>query len=200
MRHQVAGEHAYERTEQVIRALLSEAGQNAGRRRNVRPEARGVEAAPDLSALFSGETYLGYERATDFAPGMRIGRDRDTHYAPAANLRANQWTLAGSWRMEAERAVVVAPQAGACCTAFRRATCTWCSARRRAGSRSGSGCWWMASRRWRTTVRTRTRRARAWSIARSSTSSCARRNAARERLFEIEFLDPGAEAYAFTFG
>jgi hypothetical protein len=33
-----------------------------------------------------------------------------------------------------------------------------------------------------------------------STSWCASARTARTRLFEIEFLDAGAQAYAFTFG
>ena len=38
------------------------------------------------------------------------------------------------------------------------------------------------------------------SPASASISWSARRTRSRERLFTIEFLDPGVEAYAFTFG
>ena len=40
----------------------------------------------------------------------------------------------------------------------------------------------------------------ACSVTAACTSSCASRAAVRERTLEITFLEPGAEAYVFTFG
>ena len=57
-----------------------------------------------------------------------------------------------------------------------------------------------ASLRARRTAWTSTRRATACSATAACTSSCASTDAVRERTLEITFLEPGAEAYAFTFG
>ena len=199
VRHQVAGEHAYERTEQVIRTLLSEAGQTHPMGDAVRPAARGVEAAPDLTALLSGETYLGYERATDFAPGRSISKDRDAIYTPSRSLGANQWTLAGHWRIEGERAVVVA-EGGRVVHRFQardlhmvlgpasdgrpvrfRVLVDGKPPHADHGSDTNAQGEGVIDRQ------------KLYQLVRQGTST-------RERLFEIEFLDPGAEAYAFTFG
>lgn len=199
LRHQVAGEHDYARTEQVIRSLLAEAGRTPGGADAVRPEARGVEAAPQLSALFSGETYLGYARATGFAPGMRVGRDRDALHTPAASLLANQWSLAGHWRIEAERAVAVQAH-GRVLHRFRARDLHMVlgpaadgrPVRFRVlldGKPPGKDHGTDVDARGEGFID----RQKLYQLVRQASP-------ARERLFEIEFLDPGAEAYAFTFG
>ena len=98
-----------------------------------RREAQGAQAAPDAEPALSGETYLGYERASNFAPprAARIATDRRTATRPPHRCGLNQWALGGDWTVERERAVLGAAPAGASPTASRRATCTWCSGRGR---------------------------------------------------------------------
>ena len=199
LRHQVAGEHDYERSEQVIRSLLSEAGRTPAAGDPVRPEGRGAEAAPDFSALFSGEAYLGYARATEFAPGTRIGRDRDTIYTPAATLRTNQWSLAGHWRVESERVVLVAAH-GRVLHRFRARDVHMVLGPAPDGrpvrfrvlldGKPPSGDHGADTNAQGEGV---IDRQKLYQLVRQASP-------AKERLFEIEFLDPGAEAYAFTFG
>lgn len=200
LRYAVAGEHDYERTERMIRKLLEEAGRPLPEADVVHPGARGVEAPPLLSALHSGESYLGYEKATGFASGATpIRPGRDTVYSPAANLGANQWTLAGSWQLEAERAVgtgknsrviqrfrardlhmVLGPSVDGRPVRFR-VTLDGQPPQADHGTdinEQGEGV-----------------------IDRQKLYQLIRQQAPdRDRIFQIEFLEPGAEAYAFTFG
>ena len=67
IRHHQFGEGDYANSERVIQALLAEAGQPSTARDVVAPLAEGAQAAPDLSNLRSGETYLGYLQAANFA-------------------------------------------------------------------------------------------------------------------------------------
>jgi hypothetical protein len=98
IRHHHFGEGEYEESEMVLQTLLGEAGANFGEGL-VRIEPTGVEAAADWHSLRSPENYLGYERAAGFAsPG---GPRPDTRYVYTApdELRRNQWALSGDWRV-----------------------------------------------------------------------------------------------------
>ncbi|HYE39549.1 MAG TPA: redoxin family protein, partial [Ramlibacter sp.] len=198
LRHHVAGEHDYERSEQMLRTLLAEAGQATASTAPVRPEARGTQAAPDLASLRSGETYVGYERATGFS-GTRIQQDHDALYTPAMQLRTGRWTLGGQWRVEGERAVLTGPQ-GRIVHRFHardlhmvlgpapdgkpvrfRVLLDGRPAGADHGTDTDANGHGVVDRQ------------KLYQLVRQRTPG-------EPRLFEIEFLDPGAEAYAFTFG
>ena len=73
IRHHRFGEGDYEYSEIVIQLLLRAAGAERVSRDLVSVDAPGVEAPADWDDLGSGETYLGYARATNFAsPRRRI--------------------------------------------------------------------------------------------------------------------------------
>jgi hypothetical protein len=98
IRHHHFGEGEYEQSEMVLQMLLREAGADV-EQGLVRIEPDGVEAAADWASLGSPETYLGYGRAIDFAsPGGVVPDERHVYSAPAG-LRRNQWSLSGDWRI-----------------------------------------------------------------------------------------------------
>ncbi|HTD75432.1 MAG TPA: cytochrome c biogenesis protein DipZ [Steroidobacteraceae bacterium] len=103
------GEGNYDESEQIIRKLLTEAGQTdlppAGMGAT---KAVGVQAPPDEAHDQSPETYVGYKRADNFAsPGGLVQDQAHTYAAPAA-LKLNQWALAGSWNVDPEKALLAA--------------------------------------------------------------------------------------------
>jgi len=102
IRYHQFGEGEYERTERVIQQLLAEAGSASDANGNglTAVDARGPEVAADWGHLKSGENYVGYERTEGFAsPGGALSGGRRVYAAPPA-LRLNQWALVGDWTVE----------------------------------------------------------------------------------------------------
>ena len=98
IRHHHFGEGEYEQSEMVLQMLLREAGADV-EPGLVRIEPHGVETAADWASLGSPESYLGYGRALNFAsPGGLVPDERHVYSAPA-ELRRNQWSLSGSWQI-----------------------------------------------------------------------------------------------------
>ena len=103
IRHHHFGEGGYAQSEDVIRQLLTEAGQKDLPGGYVQPDAKGAEAADSQAADRSPETYVGYARAQNFVGGPLIRNDRETYHVPAT-LRANQWSFDGAWTVGSEDA------------------------------------------------------------------------------------------------
>jgi thiol-disulfide isomerase/thioredoxin len=179
IRDQHFGEGRYEESERVIQALLGV------EREPVSIEGVGVEAPADWDHLGTPETYLGQGRGGQLASST----DR---------LRLNQWALSGEWTIGAES--IVLEQAGGSIT-FRfhardahlvlapgsqepipfRLLVDGEAPGPSAGvdvDEAGSGV---------------LREGRMYQLVREH-------DAVRDRTLEITFLEPGAEAYAFTFG
>lgn len=68
-------------------------------------DGSGVEAAPDMSDIDSPETYIGYNRAQSFvSPG---GEAPDTpRLYTAAVPELNEWALSGNWTVGGQQAVL----------------------------------------------------------------------------------------------
>ncbi|MDP3796821.1 MAG: cytochrome c biogenesis protein DipZ [Polaromonas sp.] len=198
VRHQVFGEGQYEESERLIQKLLAENGKAAGTGGLVSVQGEGVQAAPGDRVL-SGETYVGYERAAGFVPAGGLQADRLHGYEPAASLKLNHWTLDGEWTVEAERAVaaragarlayrfrardlhlVLGREAGAGPVRFRVLIDGQPPAKGHGTDVASDGSGLIDAHR-------------LYQLVRLPSS-------AGDHLFEIEFLDPGAHAYAFTFG
>jgi cytochrome c biogenesis protein CcdA/thiol-disulfide isomerase/thioredoxin len=106
IRHHHFGEGDYEGSEKVIRQLLAEAGRSASLPAADSPvKAAGIEAAPDFADVQSEETYVGYERADNFASPGGVAENAPHLYAPG-RLTLNHWGLSGEWTVGAERAVL----------------------------------------------------------------------------------------------
>lgn len=96
IRHHQFGEGEYIESERIIQKLLSEAGRGGIPSDLVSLDPRGAEAPADWNDLQSGENYLGYVRTQSFASGTLA--EAKTHvYSPPKRLGLNEWALSGDW-------------------------------------------------------------------------------------------------------
>lgn len=105
IRHHQFGDGDYERSEQVIQQLLTEAGQTKFDRSLVKVDAQGAEVAADWKSLATPETYTGYANGERFASAGGKVRDRGQTYTRPEQLEPNTWALAGDWTMTREFSV-----------------------------------------------------------------------------------------------
>ncbi len=192
------GEGAYAESERVIQELLRENGATDLDGSTVRLSAEGVEAAPSPDAG-SPETYIGYRRAERFASLERMAQDSRTSYSLPASLSLNRWGLSGLWAVEYERAVLRAASGR---VAFRfhsrdlhmvlgpakdgvpirfRVRLDGAAP----GGDHGSDCGPDGAGA--------VREPRLYQLVRQG-------GRIEDRTFEIELLDPGVQAFSFTFG
>ena len=100
IRHHHFGEGEYQQSEMVIQQLLAEAGADGAGRDMVSPDIRGIEVPADWSSLRTPETYTGYERTENFAsPGGAVPGQPHVYTFPA-DLGLNDWALSGDWTVE----------------------------------------------------------------------------------------------------
>ena len=106
IRHHHFGEGEYEESEKVIRQLLAETGHSdLPAQTTASVEGSGALAAPDMADAQSPETYVGFERAESFAsPGGAV--ENIPHAYQPGNPGLNQWGLSGDWTIGAEKAVL----------------------------------------------------------------------------------------------
>ena len=96
IRYHHFGEGSYAQTEKVIQRLLSDSGRTTDNQM-VRVDPRGLEVAAAYGTLRSPESYLGYEKAEAFASDVLQDAPR-TYSIPSLSL--NQWGLAGNWTVK----------------------------------------------------------------------------------------------------
>jgi cytochrome c biogenesis protein CcdA/thiol-disulfide isomerase/thioredoxin len=194
------GEGNYDESEQTIRKLLTEAGQT-----DLPPpgmgsaKAVGVQAPPDEAHDQSPETYVGYRRAENFASPGGFSQDQPHRYSAPAALKLNQWALNGSWNVDPEKAVlstvpgkiefrfyardlhlVLGPGSDGKPVRFRVLLDGAAPAANHGADTDSSG---------------------AGAIDRQRLYQLIRQTGdVHEHVFSIEFLDPGVQAYSFTFG
>ena len=103
------GEGEYGMAERVIRQLLAEAG-HAPKGAMANESAAGAEAAAAFSDIGSPETYIGYSRAERFlSPGGLLDDKAKTYQA--APLALNDWSFEGPWIDNRQSARSLAPGA-----------------------------------------------------------------------------------------
>jgi thiol-disulfide isomerase/thioredoxin len=198
VRYHHFGEGDYDQSERVIQLLLAEAGKTNVPASLVDVTASGAEAAADAKDAQSPETYIGYNRAENFAsPGGAV-QDTPHVYAPGTP-RLNEWGLSGDWTIGGEHAdldakdgaivyrfhardlhLVLGPALGGGTISFRVTI---------DGAPPGDshGADTDADGRGAVTEQ------RLYQLVRQS-------GPIADRTFEIRFLAPGVQAYAFTFG
>jgi thiol-disulfide isomerase/thioredoxin len=98
------GEGKYAESEHTIRELLTEAGVT-----NLPPPidaaaGEGVSAAADSANLKSRETYLGHARGANFQSPGSFARDTVKDYQLPPAMTLNNWALSGRWLVTRERA------------------------------------------------------------------------------------------------
>jgi thiol-disulfide isomerase/thioredoxin len=192
IRDQHFGEGRYEQSERVIQRVLGV------EREPVTVDGLGVEAEADWDHLRTAETYLGYGRSEHFASPDGAAFDERRTYELPERLSFNHWALAGEWTIGREK-VVLDEAGGSIAFRFhaRDAHLVLTPGAREPipfrvlldGEAPGPS--------------------RGVDVAEDGNGSLAdgrlyqlvrQHDAVRERTLEIAFLEPGAEAYAFTFG
>src|SRR5215472_1944435 len=198
MRFHHFGEGEYDQSEQMIQRLLKEAGNGDVRQDLVTVNASGAEAAPSVVDDRSPETYIGYDRARNFAsPGGIVENER--HVYASESLQPNQWSLSGDWTVRGENAVlngvagsivyrfhardlhlVLGPDTDGKPIRFRVTIDGNAPGADHGTDTDVDGQGVVDSQRLYQLVR--------------------QNDVISDRTFAIEFLDPGVHAYAFTFG
>lgn len=110
VRYQHFGEGNYAKTEEMIQLLLAEANGGPVATGLVSVDGQGAEAAADWGNLRSLENYLGYQRTQHFSSPDGVSADKARRYTAPAKLKLNQWALVGDWTAGSEG--VVLNQAG----------------------------------------------------------------------------------------
>ena len=182
IRDQHFGEGRYEQSERVIQGLLGV------ERELVSVEGLGVEAEADWDHLRTPETYLGYARSEHFASPDELPE----------RLGFNHWALVGEWTVGREN-VVLDEAGGSIAYRFhaRDANLVLSPGAHEPipfrvlvdGEPPGPSHGVDVDEEGNGVLRD----GRLYQLVRE-------RDAVRERTLEIMFLEPGAEAYVFTFG
>jgi thiol-disulfide isomerase/thioredoxin len=107
IRYRHYGESEYVEMERVIQKLLKENGATGIGDDTVSVSGTGIEATPSNDER-SPETYVGYRQAENFASPEKVARDSRRTYAAPASPSLNQWGLVGSWNVGPEAAVLQA--------------------------------------------------------------------------------------------
>jgi thiol-disulfide isomerase/thioredoxin len=199
IRHHHFGEGEYAQSEMVIQQLLAEAG-SAGAGHDLVPvDARGVEAPADWDSLRSPETYTGYERTENFASPGGAAAGKPLVYTAPAELQLNHWALSGDWTMT-EQAVTLNQPGGQIAYRFRARDLHLVMGPAAPGT----------SVRFRVLIDGQPPGAAHGADLDSQGTGTLRHprlhqlirqpGSILDRTFEITFLDPGAQAYVFTFG
>ena len=198
IRHHHFGEGDYAGSERVIQQLLAEAGKTSIAADVVDVKATGAEAAADEPDVKSPETYVGAERAENFvSPGGAVVGTPHT-YEPGMP-RLNEWGLKGDWTVGNEQAalngpdgrivyrfhardlhLVLGPGADGKPVRFQVTIDGAAPGDSHGADTDGDGRGSVTGQRLYQLVR--------------QGSSVA------DHTFEITFLDPGVQAFAFTFG
>ena len=161
-------------------------------------EGVGVEAEADWDHLRTPETYLGYGRSEHLASPDGAALDQHRVYELPGACASTTGHASASGRSGPRTSCSSRP-AGASPTGSTRATRTSCCHPERA-SRFPSACSSTARPGARHTAWTSTRTGTACSRDCRLNQLVREHDAVRERTLEIMFLEPGAEAYAFTLG
>ena len=198
VRHHHFGEGDYDQSEHIIQQLLAEAGKANVSSDVVDVKATGAEAASNAADVQSPETYVGYQRSENFVDDKGTVNDAAHSYA-AMPPKLNEWGLTGNWTVNAEQAglndkdgsiyyrfhardvnLVMGPVASGTSIRFRVLIDGQVPGAAHGADvdAQGSGI-----------------------VTKRGTYQLIRQpQPIVDRQFEIEFLDPGVEAYDFTFG
>jgi cytochrome c biogenesis protein CcdA/thiol-disulfide isomerase/thioredoxin len=199
IRYHHFGEGKYDESEEVIQELLRE--KNAGLKTTgfVQVNASGSQAAPDFNDAASPETYIGYSRQQNYASPQKIRQDGPQAYSAPSRLTVNQWGLAGNWSVSGEHAALLAapgkiiyrfhardlhlvlgPGKNGQPVRFRVSIDGTPPGADHGGDTDAQGAGVVKEYRLYQLIR--------------------QEGKVEDRTFEIEFLDPGVQAFAFTFG
>jgi hypothetical protein len=199
LRYHHFGEGDYEKSERAIQQLLVESGQPGIGTGLVSVDPRGLEVAANWSDVRSPENFLGYERTQGFASPGGVLANQPHAYELPSQFRLNDWALKGQWTIEKE-AVVLGQAGGRIAYRFHARDVNLIM-----GPRIQGG-----SVRFRVFVDGQPPgTAHGGDVGASGYGAASEQrtyqlirqpNPIVDRQFEIEFSDPGVEAFDFTFG
>jgi thiol-disulfide isomerase/thioredoxin len=186
------GEGRYEQSERMIQRLLGV------ERELVSVSGVGVEAPADWDHLRTPETYLGYERSERFSSADGAASDEPHAYMLPERLDVNHWSLDGEWTIGRENLVLNQP-GGSISYRFHAR-----DAHLVLSSEAGKSIPFRVLLDGKAPGQSHgvdvnedgtglLRDGRLYQLVREH-------DPVRERTLQITFLEPGAEAYAFTFG
>jgi cytochrome c biogenesis protein CcdA/thiol-disulfide isomerase/thioredoxin len=198
IRYHQFGEGGYAESERQIQELLKERNGALSSSGLVEIKATGAEA-PSASDVKSPETYVGYDRAENFVSPGGARQNVPFVYSVPGHLALNQWGFSGSWTDGADVAslnsapgrivyrfhardlhLVLGPAPDGKPVRFRVRIDGKAPGPNHGADTSAQGDGKIMEHRLYQLIR--------------------QQNAIEDRTFEIEFLDPGAQAFAFTFG
>lgn len=194
------GEGEYDESEQWIQELLKERdGQQKLPSGTVSVAGRGAQAAPDVDDVKSPETYVGFSRAENFASPGGLKPDSPAGYTAPSSLQLNQWALSGRWVDHEQIAqaltpgakisyrfhardlhLVLGPAADGKPTHFRVTVDGKPLGENHGADTDVNGAGVVTEYRLYQLIR--------------------QKDAVTDHTFEIEFSEPGVQAFAFTFG
>jgi cytochrome c biogenesis protein CcdA/thiol-disulfide isomerase/thioredoxin len=199
VRYHHFGEGEYDESESVIQQLLKDNGAKSLADGTINVSATGAEAPPDTPDTRSPETYIGYKRAEHFASAQLFAQDTRMAYTPLPRLTLNQWALGGSWKVGPESAVlesapgkivfrfhardlhlVLGPTKSGKPIRFKVTLDGTVPGDDHGSDTDASGAGAVQGHRLYQLIR--------------------QKGPVEDRTFEIEFQDPGVQAFAFTFG
>jgi len=197
IRHHHFGEGDYDGSERVIQQLLAEAGKSASAGL-VTVNPSGVEAASDMKDVECPETYVGYLRSENFVSNDGAVPDARHLYELQAP-RLNEWGVSGDWTIGGESAVlnekggsiayrfhardlhlVLGPGPSGAPVHFRVTIDGKAPGEGHGADTDAEGLGVVTQQR-------------LYQLLRQS-------GEVGDHTFKIEFLDPGVQAFAFTFG
>jgi thiol-disulfide isomerase/thioredoxin len=199
IRHHQFGEGDYAQSERIIRQLLAQAGSSVPAGGPAVVEASGIEAPADWANLQSAENYLGQARTENFSSPGGAAVDQRRLYTAPMPVALNHWALAGEWTIGKRSIVlnraggriaygfhardlhlVMGPSARSAPVRFRVSIDGAPPAAEHGNDVAEDGSGTVSE-------------ARLYQLVRQRAPIASRQ-------FEIEFLDAGVGAYAFTFG
>lgn len=199
IRHHQFGEGEYEQSEKIIQRLLDEIATAGTDQGTVSVNADGIEKQADWGSLKSPENYVGYERTENFASTGGLVSEKTHTYSAAEKMSLNQWSLSGDWTVKKQSVLLDKPN-GKIANGFHARDLHLVMGPKVRGT----------AIKFRVTLDGKPpAAAHGIDVDEQGNGSLTQQRLYQlirqpkpigARLFEIEFLDAGAEAFAFTFG
>jgi len=199
IRYHHFGEGEYHQSEEVIQQLLKEKDVDLKAGGMIHVNASGAQAEADVKDGESPETYIGYDRQQNYTSPEKIKHDAPGIYTAPGRLDLNDWGLRGKWDVGGERATLLAapgmiifrfhardlhlvlgPGKDGRLIRFRVLLDGAEPLNDHGADVDGEG-------------KGMVREYRLYQLIRQ-------KGEVEDRTFQIEFLDPGVQAFAFTFG
>jgi thiol-disulfide isomerase/thioredoxin len=199
VRYEHFGEGEYEQSERWIQELLKEASAKPIAASAASVHGEGVQASADSREVHSPETYIGYGRAQHFTSPGGFEFDEEKLYMAPVHPSVNEWGLDGRWVDHLQRAVlqsatgkivfhfhardlhlVLGPRADGKPVRFRVTIDGQAPGENHGVDTDTQGGGIVTDYR-------------LYQLVRQKGSSA-------DHIFTIEFLDPGVQAFSFTFG